>query len=241
MKFFAFLTTLLLLTGCAKYAAEHPDPFENYNRRMTHFNHRVDKFVFKPLANIYAGIVPDPMRRATDNVFSNLDEIPTIANDLLQGKFKNAWSDSQRFLINSTFGIAGMVDLAHKIGFEKHYQDFGLTLANWGHHHSAYFVLPLLGPSTIRDALGLIVDSFFNPVSYIRPSYIPVAIATYRVIHKRADLLDAEQFMDVAALDRYSFMRDAYLQQRSFLIQGNKVADDLYLDDGEEETEHSLS
>lgn len=202
-----------MLGGCATHA--NKDPLEGLNRGIYKFNDTVDKAAIKPVAGAYKAVVPGTVRTGVNNFFSNLGTLVTIVNDLLQLKFDKAMTDSGRFVINTTFGIAGLIDIASMDGIEKRSEDFGQTLAYWGWENSAYLVLPFLGPSTLRDTGGLVVDSvFFDPIYYV--DHVPTrnSMLVTKFIDKRSQFLPASDLLDEAALDPYAFMRDAYLQRR---------------------------
>lgn len=220
------LFVFLLITGCATLdgpAAEN-DPLESYNRAMFEFNDTVDRYVLKPVATGYDTVTPDPIQKGVSNFFSNLDDITVIFNDLLQLKLLQFLSDTGRLLINSTLGLGGLIDWASDMGLEKHDEDFGQTLGYWGVPAGPYFVMPFLGPSTLRDTPADYVDiRYFDPVwQQLHEGYPVVArdesaawgLTALRIIDLRASLLKAEKILDEAALDRYSFIREAYLQRR---------------------------
>ena len=215
------------LSGCA--AGPDPrDPLEPFNRGVYKFNDTVDKAVLKPTAQGYAAVVPDPVRGGVTNFFQNLRDVTNAFNDLLQGKFSAAATDVGRVVVNSTVGILGVFDVASRVGLTKHNEDFGQTLGVWGLRDGPYLVLPILGPSTVRDSGGLVVDYFTDPEFYIFPhapeNYV---VAGVRLVNVRANLLDSEKIFDAAATDRYTFLRDAYLQRRRSLIHdGNPTPDE---------------
>ena len=208
----------LALVGCASTGgtANPKDPWEPYNRSMYKFNDAVDKAVLKPVAQGYGTAMPEFGKTMVTNFFSNLDDILVTINDVLQFKFSQAASDGTRVLFNSTFGLLGFFNVAS--GLEKHNEDFGQTLGYWGVGPGPYVVLPFFGPRTVRDSFGLVVDSFASPVRLI--SSVPVRNELYvtRTVDTRTGLLDNEKVLDEAAMDRYSFIRDGYLQQRRSLI-----------------------
>lgn len=199
------------------------DPFEPVNRVVYQFNDKVDKAVIKPIAEGYKAVLPDRVRYCVSNVFGNIGDLPVSLNNFLQGKFKEGGSDLCRVAINSTIGVLGCFDVAAKWGFEKHNEDFGQTLGRWGAPTGPYIVLPLLGPSTLRDAAALFaVDARIDPTRYIND--IPVRNQLYgaRLVDKRAQLLDTTNLLEDAALDPYVFIRDAYLtRRRSLVYDGN--------------------
>jgi len=210
-------------------AADPADPFEGYNRLMFSFNDKADRWVLKPVAKGYRYVTPNFFERGVTRVFSNLGEVLNIVNDLLQGKVGQAGNDGGRLLINSTIGIAGFFDVAKHAGLEKSDgEDFGQTFGVWGIGEGAYVVLPFFGPSTLRDAPGLVLDSVFNPVGEI--DHVPTRNQLYgvQVVSGRAGLLDAEKLIKG---DKYTFIKDVYLQRRHFLINDGDVEDDFGDDD----------
>ena len=225
-----------MLGGCATQA--NKDPLEGLNRGIYKFNDTVDKAAIKPIAGAYKAVLPSPIRTGVNNFFANLGTVVTIVNDLLQFKFSQAVDDTGRFAINSTFGIAGLVDWASMDGIEERKEDFGQTLAYWGWKDSAYLVLPLLGPSTLRDTGGLVVDSaFFDPISYVESARDRNQLLLTKFIDTRASYLPGSDLLDEAALDPYAFMRDAYLQRRnSQIYDGNAPVQDFGADLGDAAT-----
>ncbi|MEQ1602856.1 MAG: VacJ family lipoprotein [Methylophilaceae bacterium] len=225
-----FLTTLL--GGCASQA--NKDPLESLNRGVYKFNDTADKAVIKPIAGTYKALMPSPIRSGINNFFSNINTVVSVANNLLQFKFSNAMTESGRFIINSTFGIGGLFDLAGKDGIEKHNEDFGQTLGYWGVGDGAYLVLPLLGASSLRDTTGLIVDSWaFDPLYYIHNVPTRTGTRFAKAIDTRAQYLPASDLLDEAALDPYAYMRDAYFQRRTSQINDGeapalKIEDDEF-------------
>ncbi|OGS93213.1 MAG: hypothetical protein A2061_00200, partial [Gallionellales bacterium GWA2_59_43] len=189
---------------------------ESFNRGVYQFNDAVDKAIAKPVAQGYDAVMPVPGKIMVSNFFSNLDDVIVTANDLLQLKFTQAASDGSRFLFNSTFGVLGLLDVTSRL--EKHDEDFGQTLGYWGIGSGPYIVLPLLGPSTLRDGAGLYVDS--RPSKLRRVGHIRSRNQLYitKAISRRAELLEQEKLLDEAVIDRYAFIRDAYLLRRQSLI-----------------------
>ncbi|VWC69055.1 ABC transporter [Burkholderia lata] len=206
-----------VLSGCATGPNRNPnDPLEPMNRAMYKFNDTVDTNIAQPIAKGYQKVTPTPVRTAISNFFSNLGDLGNIANNLLQLRITDATEDLMRVAMNSVFGVAGLIDIATPAGLPKHHQDFGLTMARWGVPSGPYLVLPVFGPSTIRDGVGRAVDVRFNLLNYIEPAARnPMYIAQF--ISARSDLLGATDLLKQAALDPYSFVRDAYLQQRKSL------------------------
>ncbi|MCR8923551.1 VacJ family lipoprotein [Dasania sp. GY-MA-18] len=209
----SFLTHYSLAANAQALDIENPrDPWEGLNRKVFVFNDNADHYVLAPVARGYRAVTPDPVETGIRNVFSNLLEITTIANDLLQLEFAQAGADTGRFLINSTVGLLGIFDVASKVGLEKHDQDFGLTLASWGLGSGPYVVLPLVGPSTLRDSAGIVVDSassdYMNELEHVPTRN---QVKALQIVNVRAGLLKAEELVSG---DRYVFIRDAYLQRR---------------------------
>ncbi len=219
----SLLLILAVLPGCATtHSAEENDPLQSYNRAMYQFNDTLDTAILKPIAIVYDAITPDPISHAISNVFSNLGDITVVLNDLLQFKFAQAGSDLHRLLVNSTVGVGGIFDVASLSGIEKHHEDFGQTLGYWGVPSGAYVVLPFFGPSTLRDTVGLVGDSFSDPIAYI--DHVPTRneIIAHRVVDQRAGLFKAEKVLDAAAIDEYSYIREGYLQRRQNLVFDGK-------------------
>ncbi len=213
----AGLIAASLLGGCATQA--NKDPLEGLNRGIYKFNDTVDKAAIKPVAGAYKAVVPSPLRSGVSNFFSNLGDVVNVINDLLQFKLAQAMDDAGRFAINTTFGIGGVFDWASQDGIAKHNEDFGQTMAYWGWKDSAYLVLPFLGPSTLRDTGGLIVDSaFFDPIYYVDGPADRNQLLITKFIDKRSQYLPGSDLLDEAALDPYVFMRDAYLQRRANMV-----------------------
>ena len=217
----------LVVSGCATQA--NKDPLEGVNRGVYKFNDVTDKYAFKPVASAYKAVAPTPVRKGFNNFFNNLGSITTVLNDLLQLKFANAFTDAGRFIINSTFGIAGFIDVAGMDNIPNHKEDFGQTLGYWGVGNGPYLVLPFLGASTLRDTSGLVFDTITtDPITYthnIGEVRLHNQLRTAQFIDKRTELLDAKDIVDDASLDPYAFMRDAYLQRRESLIaDGNVLA-----------------
>lgn len=228
----SFISILLALsvTGCA--TQQNKDPLEGFNRGVYKFNDTADKAVIKPVAGAYKAVVPSPVRTGVGNFFSNLNTFVSAINNLLQGKINNAASEAGRFVINTTFGIAGLIDVASMDGIEKHPEDFGQTLGYWGVGNGAYLVLPFLGPSTVRDTSGLVVDTLaFDPITYVDNPRVRNSSRLLYLIDKRSQYLPASDLLDEAALDPYVFMRDAYLQRRANMVADGAVTQEDYEDD----------
>lgn len=222
----------LALAGCASKGTNPADPYESFNRRVYKFNTAFDNVFLKPPAKVYRKVLPGFVRKGVNNFYNNLDLIPTVGNDILQAQGKWAIRDTWRFVINSTLGIGGVLDVAQTFGLQPHSNDLGLTLAKWGDKNSPYLVLPFLGPSTIRDGAGWLFQfALYSPYVYINDDAVVYSLLALRYVDLRAQLLDTERLMD-EALDKYSFMRDAYLQHRNYLIAGAEQDNGaLYIDD----------
>lgn len=189
---------------------------EPFNRKVYAFNEAIDRAVVKPTAQGYAKVVPAPLKKMVNNFFSNLDDVVVTINDLLQLKLKQAASDGSRVLFNSTFGIFGLLNITDRL--EKHNEDFGQTLGYWGMPSGPYLVIPFLGPSSIRDGAGLYAESFANPISRITPTNNRYEAYVAESFNDRVNLLEREKVLDDAIIDRYGFMRDAYLMRRESLV-----------------------
>jgi len=207
------------LAGCAT-PGNPADPLEKVNRAVFAFNDVADKAVMTPVAKGYRAVIPGFLRTGIANFFSNLEDVWISVNDVLQGKFQEGMEDATRVLFNSTFGIAGLFDFASDNGLPKHSEDFGQTLAVWGITSGPYLVIPFFGPSTFRDGLGFLVDARADLVYRLVNEDVPLRNSLYatRTINNRANLLDASSVLEQAALDRYAFVRDAWLQRRRNLI-----------------------
>ncbi len=223
-----------LLGGCAS-SGNPRDPFEPVNRVVYSINDGFDRAIAKPVAEGYRAVVPELARSGVTNFFSNLEDVWIMLNNLFQGKVESALDDMARVLVNSTVGLFGVVDVASDLGISKHNEDFGQTLGRWGVGSGPYVVLPFLGSSTLRDALGRgLVDMQGDIVRQL--DHVPTrnSLLVTRLINMRANLLDASRIVEEAALDKYSFTRDAYLQRRENLVyDGNPPRQSGALNDGE--------
>lgn len=215
----------LLLGGCATNG-DPRDPLEPLNRGIYQFNDAVDRGVMKPVAKGYKAVLPQPVRTGVGNFFSNLDDVVVLLNDLLQFKFGQAASDFSRLVWNTSVGVLGLIDVATPMDLPKHNEDFGQTLGRWGVGNGPYLVLPLLGPSNLRDTVGLVVDYRVDPVYQQDDMADRNTAIVLRAIHKRSVLLGAEDVVREGALDPYSFVRDAYLDRRRNLIYDGKPPKD---------------
>ncbi len=213
------LLCLSLLGGCA--STNNPrDPLEPINRAIYQVNDGFDNLLLKPAAIVYKGVLPQFVRTGVTNFFSNIYDILTALNNLLQGKLANALSDTGRVAVNTTLGLAGLLDIATEIGLEKHNEDFGQTLGYWGLGDGPYVQLPLFGPSSVRDSVGRFVDFQLDPVRWIWRHDMSTRNSLWglNLINTRANLLDSTKILEEAALDPYEFQRDAYLQRRRNLV-----------------------
>ncbi len=213
-----------VLAGCAHRAPheEASDPLEPINRAIYTFNDKADTYVIKPVAEGYKKVVPSPAQTGIHNFFENLGEPVVILNDVLQGKFVQSLHDTSRFILNSVFGIAGLMDVATPMGHPKHREDFGQSLGTWGMGEGWFLVLPFLGPSNVRDGFGILVDNQFDPVTQHDEVRERNAATALSMIDTRVQLLSASKVRDAAALDPYLYTREAYRQHRwNRLYDGN--------------------
>lgn len=230
------LVAALLTAGCAslpapeagKPAQTNPDdPWEGFNRSIFEFNESFDAWVLKPVAKGYDAVTPTPVRVGVTNFFGNIGDVWVGINNLMQGKPRSAASDLGRFVVNSTMGVGGLLDVASPMGLPRHEEDFGQTLAIWGVGSGPYVVLPFLGPSTARDTGGVSVDLAASPIRLINDDVTRYQVNAVRLINARADLLPAESVVNGAALDKYAYWRSAFLQRRRFVIHdGNPPRED---------------
>lgn len=207
----------LLALACAGnvFADGNPnDPYEGFNRSMFAVNEAVDKYAAKPVAQVYDNAVPLPVKVGVGNFFANIGDLWIGVNSALQGKFSDAGFDIGRLLINSTVGIFGLFDVASELGLEKHEEDFGQTLAVWGVDSGGYLFWPIIGPRNVRDTAAFGVDSYVDPVWRVQPIAARNSMVALRFVDIRASLLPADKVVEEAALDKYAYIRDAYLQRR---------------------------
>lgn len=226
------LVALLATAGCASTQVAqdtHPeDPWEGFNRKVFAFNDVLDRYALKPVAKGYRAITPGPVETGVGNFFSNLGEVRTALNSVLQGKPANAGLATSRFLINSTVGFGGLFDPATRMEIAADEEDFGQTLAVWGWEDSRYLVLPFFGPSTLRDTTGLPADMASYPVTYVEDDSVKISLTALNAIDTRAGLLDREELISG---DRYRFIRDAYLQNRQFKVSDGELGADPFAAD----------
>ena len=227
-KYPLFLLLLVLIIVLSTYASDD-DPLEPMNRAIFEFNEIVDDNVLKPIAKGYKYVTPDPVEVGISNFFSNLGEIGTITNDLLQLKFAQAGRDTMRFFLNSTLGIFGIFDVATPLGLSKNKEDFGQTLGFWGVPDGPYLVLPFLGPSSFRDGPSMIVDYELSPVEQLHHEERQV-LQTLDIVDTRARLLRATKILDTAAKDKYIFIRESYLQKRESQVNDGNVKEEFEID-----------
>ena len=213
----------LFLTACASIPsgsiADPRDPFERYNRAMFSFNKTVDDKVLTPVATGYVNVIPSMIRTAIGNFFGNIGDVWTAVNNYLQGKPSEGTSDVARVVLNSTFGIVGLIDVATPAGLVQHEEDFGQTLGVWGVKSGPYLVLPIFGASTVRDGLARPLDLYANPIGLVDNVRIENSARALRLVDERAALLDSSRMVEDAALDPYLFVRDAHLQRRESRVR----------------------
>jgi phospholipid-binding lipoprotein MlaA len=225
------LGVLLLALGLAACASnpktDTRDPWEGWNRSVQGFNDGLDDYVMKPVSKGYKWVTPSFLDRGFTNFFSNVDDIGVIVNDLLQAKFLQTGQDTGRFLVNTTVGLGGFVDVASQASLPKHNEDFDQTLGAWGVPSGPYLVLPFIGPSTPRGVFGLAGDTAANPINWVSPAAYAWGTGGLKTLDTRADLLSATNIMDQASVDRYEFIRNAYFQDRNYKIHdGNPPLED---------------
>ena len=228
---FYLLFASLALGGCASTHHNPKDPFESFNRGVYQFNDALDKAIVKPAAKGYNTVMQPPGKMMVSNFFSNLDDVIVTLNDLLQLKIKQAVSDGGRIVVNTTVGLFGLVDVASHVGLEKHNEDFGQTLGYWGVGSGPYLVIPLFGPSSVRDGVGLYADTRTDELRRVRHVDTRNQLYAANLLSTRARLLDQEKVLDEAMIDNYSFIRDAYLQRRRSLIDDGNPPREKFDDD----------
>jgi phospholipid-binding lipoprotein MlaA len=223
------------LSACVTLPPNSPrppqDPWESWNRGVYKFNDVLDRAVAKPVAKTYVKVVPEPIRIGVTNFFANLETPTVMVNDALQGKFLAAANDLGRFAINTTLGLAGILDPATPAGLARNNEDFGQTLGKWGVHSGPFVELPLLGPSDLRDAPARAVDSYTNPRQYIKNNWIKYGLYLPDFVDRRAALLPLDETLR-NAFDPYAIVRDAYLQRRAYLVSDGKDSNEVLEDPG---------
>jgi phospholipid-binding lipoprotein MlaA len=213
-----------LLSACATIQearggpGQRLDPWENWNRKVYSFNEGLDEAVLKPVATAYSNVVPSLVREGISNFFNNFADAWSAVNNLLQGKLELSLQDLMRVGTNTIFGLGGVFDVAREMGIDHHYEDFGQTLGHWGVGAGAYIVWPLLGPSTVRETVAMPLDRSVAPAAVINSGLGQSGITALQIVNTRAGLLSASRLLDDIALDKYSFVRDAYLQRRRSLV-----------------------
>ena len=217
----------LLFSTSLVFSDEINDPFENLNRKTFEFNEKMDEKIAKPIAETYSQL-PPKIKKGVSNFFDNLEEVDTFVNQLLQGKPKESFNDLTRFLINTTIGLGGFIDVASKMGLERHEEDFGQTLAVWGVGQGPYIMLPILGPSTLRDTLSRPVSSFLSVTFHMTETDVNIALKGMDAIETREKLLDVEALLSG---DKYAFVKDAYIQSMYYEIKDGIDVEDEFIDD----------
>ena len=219
---------LVLLFSFPLFGDEINDPFEDLNRDIFVFNEKLDEKILKPTALVYRKVTPQFARTGVTNFFNNLEEIDTTINQVLQGEIKYAFNDAGRFVINTTIGLFGLIDIASKMGLEKHEEDFGQTLGVWGISSGPYIMLPFLGPSNPRDLLSRPISSFLSGTFAMEDNDVKFTLVGIDALETRERLLDAETLI---IGDKYMFVKDAYVQSREYEINNGSTEDDVFLDD----------
>jgi phospholipid-binding lipoprotein MlaA len=234
----AALTLTLLAAGCATTSSDprsrRIDPIEGWNRGVFSFNEAIDKNLLKPVATVYHDAVPELVRQGVTNAFNNFEDVWSSANNFLQGKGQYGFETGMRVAMNTVFGFGGILDISTSMGLERHTEDFGQTLGRWGFAPGPYIVWPLLGPSTLRDSVGLPLDLYAgSPGWAIHDTGWQWGVGTLHLINSRSNLLSAGDLLNDISLDKYTFVRDAYLQRRRSLVNdgedpsgGSKQDDD---------------
>ena len=238
------LTVSLLGAGCASTpktseTSDANDPYEGFNRKAYGFNDTLDRNFFEPVARGYAKVTPEPVRAGVTKFFDNVNYINVIANDLLQGKGGQFASDTGRFVVNSTVGVGGLFDPATKIGLASHDEDLGQTFGKWGMGEGAYLVLPVVGPNSFRDLPNLASSMALNPLTWVN-SIVTIPIGVLSAVNTRANLLEATSIRDQAALDPYTFVREAYRQQREYKIYDGNPPGEGYENYDEEKSDAAV-
>ena len=219
---------LILLLSFPIFGEEINDPFEDLNRDIFIFNEKLDEKLLKPAALTYRKVTPQFARTGVTNFFNNLEEIDTTINQVLQGEIKYAFNDASRFVINSTIGLLGLIDIASKMGLQRHEEDFGQTLGVWGFNSGPYIMIPFLGPSNPRDLLSRPISSFLSGTFAMEDNDVKLTLVGIDALETRERLLDAETLI---IGDKYIFVKDAYVQSREYEINNGSTEDDEFLDD----------
>jgi phospholipid-binding lipoprotein MlaA len=219
---------LILLLSFPMFGEEINDPFEDLNRDIFIFNEKLDEKLLKPAALTYRKVTPQFARTGVTNFFNNLEEIDTTINQVLQGEIKYAFNDASRFVINSTIGLLGLIDVASKMGLQRHEEDFGQTLGVWGFNSGPYIMIPFLGPSNPRDLLSRPISSFLSGTFAMEDNDVKLTLVGIDALETRERLLDAETLI---IGDKYIFVKDAYVQSREYEINNGSTEDDEFLDD----------
>ena len=221
------ITISILSLSTHAFGDEVNDPFENLNRKTFEFNENMDEKILKPIAETYSELPPN-VKLGFSNFFNNLEEVDTFVNQLLQGKPKESINDFTRFIINTTIGLGGFIDVASKVGLERHEEDFGQTLAVWGVGQGPYIMLPILGPSTLRDTLSRPVSSFLSVTFHMTETDVNLALKGMDAIETREKLLDVEALLSG---DKYAFVKDAYIQSMYYEIKDGEDVEDDFIND----------
>jgi len=221
------ITISILSLSTHVFGDEVNDPFENLNRKTFEFNENMDEKILKPIAETYSEL-PPKIKLGFSNFFNNLEEVDTFVNQLLQGKPKESINDFTRFIINTTIGLGGFIDVASKVGLERHEEDFGQTLAVWGVGQGPYIMLPILGPSTLRDTLSRPVSSFLSVTFHMTETDVNLALKGMDAIETREKLLDVEALLSG---DKYAFVKDAYIQSMYYEIKDGEDVEDDFIND----------
>tara|TARA_Y100000768_G_C23953779_1_gene671658 strand:+ start:321 stop:1037 length:717 start_codon:yes stop_codon:yes gene_type:complete len=221
------ITISILSLSTHAFGDDANDPFENLNRKTFEFNENMDEKILKPIAETYSEL-PPKIKLGFSNFFNNLEEVDTFVNQLLQGKPKESINDFTRFIINTTIGLGGFIDVASKVGLERHEEDFGQTLAVWGVGQGPYIMLPILGPSTLRDTLSRPVSSFLSVTFHMTETDVNLALKGMDAIETREKLLDVEALLSG---DKYAFVKDAYIQSMYYEIKDGEDVEDDFIND----------
>mgnify|MGYP001464847494 FL=1 len=221
---------LIIFSSISVVSEEVNDPFEEINRKTYAFNEKLDEILVKPIAETYSK-APPKIKNGVTNFFNNLEEVDTFINQLLQGKPKKSLNDLTRFIINTTIGIGGFIDVASKMGLQRHEEDFGQTLAVWGVGEGPYIMLPFLGPSTLRDTVSRPVSSFLSVSFHMTETDVNIALKSIDALETRERLLDVESLLSG---DKYSFVKDAYIQSIMYEVKDGINVDDSFVDDMED-------